>query len=183
MSSQTVNGNISGRRAQIQKKSVKNKRKEIYSQSPINGNLALKPESAAKKNAYKISARIKTPSKKRPFLKHTASDKGLHSNFGIGFVTIMCIATGFIFTSLINYVSLRAELFQKTKKIASLSSCLSNTIIENDIFEQNIENNIDYDYIYSVATKELGMIYPSKQQIIYYFHAESEYVEQYRNIK
>lgn len=183
MNSQITNRNISGRQAQMRKKSIKNKRKESRLQSPINGNLALKPESTMKKNACKISARIKTPSKKRPFLKHTASDKGLRSNFGIGFVTIMCIATGFIFTSLINYVSLRAELFQKTKKIASLSSCLSNAIIENDIFEQNIENNIDYDYIYNVATKELGMIYPSRQQIIYYFHTESEYVEQYKNIK
>ena len=41
---------------------------------------------------------------------------------------------------------------------------------------------MDLDYIYDVATKELGMVYANKDQILLYDKTESEYVRQYEDV-
>ena len=41
---------------------------------------------------------------------------------------------------------------------------------------------MDLDYIYNVATGELGMTRPREDQILYYQKTESEYVRQYESI-
>ena len=41
---------------------------------------------------------------------------------------------------------------------------------------------MDLDHIYDVATKELGMVYANKNQILLYDKTESEYVRQYEDV-
>ena len=41
---------------------------------------------------------------------------------------------------------------------------------------------VDLKHIYEVATGELGMVYPSDDQILYYDKTESGYVRQYEDI-
>ena len=53
---------------------------------------------------------------------------------------------------------------------------------ENDALETSINTYVDLDHIYDVATKELGMGYASKNQILLYDKTESEYVRQYEDV-
>ena len=53
---------------------------------------------------------------------------------------------------------------------------------ENDALETSINTYVDLDYIYDVATKELGMVYANKDQILLYDKTESEYVRQYEDV-
>ena len=53
---------------------------------------------------------------------------------------------------------------------------------ENDALETRINTSLDLDYVYRVATEELGMVYPNKNQVILYNKTESEYVRQYEDI-
>ena len=46
-----------------------------------------------------------------------------------------------------------------------------------------INSSIDYDYIYKVATEELGMVYASQNQIVTYDSEDSEYVVQYKDVE
>ena len=48
--------------------------------------------------------------------------------------------------------------------------------------ETRINTSLDLDYVYRVATEELGMVYPNKNQVILYNKTESEYVRQYEDI-
>ena len=41
---------------------------------------------------------------------------------------------------------------------------------------------MDLDYVYKVATEELGMVYANKDQVRLYNKTESEYVRQYEDI-
>lgn len=52
----------------------------------------------------------------------------------------------------------------------------------NDAVADEIAIYTDLDYIYKVATKKLGMVYPSDDQVIFYNQTESEYVRQYEDI-
>ena len=45
-----------------------------------------------------------------------------------------------------------------------------------------VELGIDYDAIYDTAVNELGMVYPSRSQVVGYDSKESEYVKQYKDI-
>ncbi len=53
---------------------------------------------------------------------------------------------------------------------------------ENDATETRINTSIDLDYIYKVATEELGMVYANRDQVLLYDKTESEYVRQYEDI-
>ncbi len=53
---------------------------------------------------------------------------------------------------------------------------------ENDITQTRINTSVDLDYVYQVATEELGMVYAGKDQVLMYHQTESEYVRQYEDI-
>ena len=53
---------------------------------------------------------------------------------------------------------------------------------ENDALETSINTSIDLNKIYEIATKELGMVYAKKDQVLLYDKTESEYVRQYEDI-
>jgi cell division protein FtsB len=53
---------------------------------------------------------------------------------------------------------------------------------ENDALETRINTSVDLDYIYKVATEELGMVYADESQVRLYNKTESEYVRQYEDI-
>ncbi len=53
---------------------------------------------------------------------------------------------------------------------------------ENDITQTRINTSVDLDYVYRVATEELGMVYAGKDQVLMYHQTESEYVRQYEDI-
>lgn len=88
-----------------------------------------------------------------------------------------------IFIVLTKYISLNINMTQKAREIASLRKELSTMTMENDNLEISINSSIDYDYIYKVATEELGMVYPSCNQIVSYDSEDSEYVVQYKDVE
>ncbi len=53
---------------------------------------------------------------------------------------------------------------------------------ENTILRNVKNSSIDYDEVYAVATEELGMTIPGKQQMIYYTQPSVEFVHKYGDI-
>lgn len=78
-----------------------------------------------------------------------------------------------------------AKINQKTvnrKAIETLRNEVNELKQNNDLLELSIDTSIDYDYIYNVATKELGMMYAVDGQIVKYPSKESQYVIQFSDI-
>ena len=98
------------------------------------------------------------------------------------FTLLIAAAIGIMLFTCTNYVSLINEKSKNADRISSLQSELEELKVENDLRELSIDTSIDYDYIYNVATKELGMIYASPDQVIKYQSGESEYVMQFGDI-
>ncbi len=95
---------------------------------------------------------------------------------------LMLMATAMIFAMCAIYIQLQSELNSKMKQVASLETDLIALRTDNDIMEKRIETSIDLDEIKDRAMNELGMVYPSKDQVIYYQIDQTDYMEQYDDI-
>ncbi|MCD8124540.1 MAG: septum formation initiator family protein [Lachnospiraceae bacterium] len=80
------------------------------------------------------------------------------------------------------YLQLQSDIVYGKHTVTSLTSSIEELKTQNDATEDSIEIYTDLEYIYEVATSELGMVYPSDNQIILYDKEESEYVRQYEDI-
>lgn len=94
-------------------------------------------------------------------------------------LTVASIAALFIFY---NYLSAQSMTTNSIKTIEAQEKRLEFLKNSNDELEIRINTYTDLDNIYEVATKELGMVYANKNQVISYNKTESEYVRQYENI-
>ena len=80
------------------------------------------------------------------------------------------------------YVNAQYNARESYTAIAELEQELSELKIENDVQENMIYGNIDYEEIKRIAVEEYGMGVPTKNQIITYERGESEYVKQFDDI-
>lgn len=81
-----------------------------------------------------------------------------------------------------DYVQLQTQVTVRLKKINAKEIELNDMVKQNDELEARINNYMDLQYIYQVATEELGMTYPTADQISEYENSGSEYVRQYESI-
>lgn len=88
----------------------------------------------------------------------------------------------FMFTLCIQYLELQAAVKNNASAVATMESKLSGLTADNDMTEVEINGSIDYDSILNTALNELGMVYPSRSQVVQYNSSESEYVKQYSAI-
>ena len=90
-------------------------------------------------------------------------------------MTVMVGVTGI-------YLTLQSELTNRIKHVASLKSEVLNLKTDNDAEQKRIDTSVDLEAIRQRATGELGMVYPGKDQIIYFEVDSSDYMNQYQDI-
>lgn len=104
------------------------------------------------------------------------------SRFGALYTLFLVAAVVVTLMACAKYISLINTNNDMSKKITTAQTKITDLKEKNDLLELSIDTSIDYDYIFKVATEELGMVYPSQSQIIPYSGGESEYFIQYSNI-
>ena len=114
-----------------------------------------------------------------PRIRHNR-DKALQMDLSYIFVlSLAAICTLFI---CVQYLQIQASITYKKNHIEKLEKELSDIKVKNNALEASINTYVDLDYIYQVATEELGMVYVNKNQVIMYDRVESEYVRQNEDI-
>lgn len=78
----------------------------------------------------------------------------------------------------IQYLQVQSSITARQHSITTKEKALEELKIANDAKESSINTYIDLDYIYQVATNELGMIPVNRNNVIVYDRTESEYVRQ-----
>lgn len=101
---------------------------------------------------------------------------------GVLFTMFVAAAIAAMFIASVRYISLINTKNANAGKVSALESELQVLKEDNAQTKLSIDTSIDYDYIYRVATEELGMIYAGEDQIIKYQSGESEYVMQFFDI-
>lgn len=97
-------------------------------------------------------------------------------------VLILTVATILTLFICVQYVQLQSEITFRLKRINSLETQLNDLTILNNEADKRINCYVDLNYIYQVATEELGMSYADAEQIALYTNSGAEYVRQYENI-
>ncbi len=82
----------------------------------------------------------------------------------------------------VSYLQLQSSITARLRNIETLESTVEQLKSDNDALETRINTSVDLDYVYKVATEELGMVYANKDQVRLYNKTESEYVRQYEDI-
>lgn len=95
------------------------------------------------------------------------------------FITCAVVVVLFVF---VHYISLQNQQTENAKEITAMKEQLNALKEKNNQTELTIDTSIDYDYIYKVATEQLGMIPVEANQIVKYKSGESEYVIQYSDV-
>ncbi len=126
-------------------------------------------EAEPKKVRRKVSTRVK---------RNRAKALYMDAPYVIA-LTFAAVCTLFL---CINYLQLQASITTKVKSIAQMEQEIKNMKAENDALETRIKTSVDLDYVYKVATEELGMVYADKNQVRLYKKTESEYVRQNESI-
>ena len=98
------------------------------------------------------------------------------------FVIMLTIAAICTLYLCVNYLQLQSNVAARLNNIEALEKSIETLKADNDALETRIHTSVDLDYVYKVATEELGMVYANKDQVRLYNRTESEYVRQYEDI-
>lgn len=98
------------------------------------------------------------------------------------FVIMLTIAAICTLYLCVSYLQLQSSITARLDRIEALEERIETLKADNDALETRINTSVDLDYIYKVATEELGMVYANKNQVRLYDKTESEYVRQYEDI-
>ena len=98
------------------------------------------------------------------------------------YVIILTLASICTLYLCVNYLHIQSAITARMHNIEAMEEKLEKMRTENDALETSINTSIDLNEIYEIATKELGMVYAKKDQVLLYDKTESEYVRQYEDI-
>ncbi|MBR5636030.1 MAG: hypothetical protein IKW81_03755 [Pseudobutyrivibrio sp.] len=83
---------------------------------------------------------------------------------------------------LVGYVALQTNVTTRMSHIASMENELSTINADNSAAESRIATNTNLSEIKDKAINDLGMVYATSNQIVYYNVDGSDYMSQYKDI-
>lgn len=103
-------------------------------------------------------------------------------NMDLPYVILLTVASLCTLYLCVNYLHLQSSITGSMHRMEQLEARLEQKRSENDALETAINTSIDLNQIYEIATKDLGMVYAKKDQVLMFDKTESEYVRQYEDI-
>ncbi|SFR95689.1 septum formation initiator family protein [Anaeromicropila populeti] len=94
----------------------------------------------------------------------------------------LCGAIALTMYVCVSYLKVQSDNLVKKNAIASLESEIITLKNENKVALDRVNSAQDLSYIYDVATKQLGMVHASENQVIPYESTKSDFVKQYADI-
>ena len=108
------------------------------------------------------------------------SQQALGMSFSyVFFLTLASVLTVAVFAI---YIQLQADNHNRMSHIASLEGQVLQLTIDNDAEMKRVESSVSLDEIKKTAMNEMGMVYPSQEQIVYFTVDVEDYMNQYQDI-
>jgi len=97
----------------------------------------------------------------------------------VAFFAIAMVVLGMV---LVSYLSLQSDITILVRNISNYEAEANRLTLENDSNYSKMIESIDYEEIRRSAIEDLGMVYPSQDQIITYTRENSDYVRQVNDL-
>lgn len=80
------------------------------------------------------------------------------------------------------FVNMQSQMSSRMRSVANLESQVLNLRADNDARYKEITTSVDLNQVKNVAINELGMTYPTEEQVVYYSIDNNNFMDQYRDI-
>ncbi len=154
------------------------KRQAVYVEGSAARNLYALPDEGSPKSPQKHKRKPNQPARTAVRPRQGVTTLPLSG----ASVLVLTVAAVFTLIMCVQYVQLQSEITYRLKNINRLETELNELVLQNNETDNRINSFIDLDYIYRVATQELGMRYANKNQIYKYNNSGAEYIRQYKEI-
>ena len=103
---------------------------------------------------------------------------------GIDFVSMILLVTAMAITLYLcyNYLQVQGNIVQLERDVQVLQQELDTVLAENAALEDGLNNQVNWDEVYTTAVTEFGMVYPNHNEVITYTPTENGHVIQYMDI-
>ncbi|MBR5731936.1 MAG: hypothetical protein IKX80_00670 [Lachnospiraceae bacterium] len=126
------------------------------------------------------SRRNARPERRPEYEQQKAPKTKVRYRVKIGLLPVMvfAVAIAALLSSAFGYLEVQSKINQADKQIRIAQTKLADVEALNASLSSALDTEIDRNYIYTVAVARLGMVYPDKNQVVYYEPAEEGYVRQ-----
>lgn len=113
---------------------------------------------------------------------HRKNIENVQASLTLPYVIVLSIAMFMTLGICVKYLQLQSDMTARMRNISKLEAQLEIIKNENDNLEKRINTSVDLDYVYKVATEELGMVYAKRNQVKFFEKREQGYVRQTEDI-
>lgn len=115
-------------------------------------------------------------------VRRADSKKGLRYAMNPAFAVFLGAAVLVTLAACTLMLSMQAKVTEQSNQITYLQSEIEVLTDENDAYEARINSSVNLNQIRDTAINQLGMVYPTEGQVVYYDLTEADYVRQYHDI-
>ncbi len=122
--------------------------------------------------------------KKAQRLEKNCQNTAASINSGIDFISMVVLSLAVVCMVAfgLQYLVVSSEITEMKNEVSALNTSYKELKGMNDEAYNAIDASVDIGQVYEVAVGELGMIFPSENQIVTYEYREDGYVRQYTSV-
>lgn len=115
-------------------------------------------------------------------VRKAKEQKGLRFSMHPVFAVFLGAAVVATLLACCKVLSMQSEVTNQSDTITILQAQVEALEEDNNAYETRIQNSVNLDEIRDIAINQLGMVYPTEGQVVYYDLTESDYVRQYQDV-
>lgn len=110
------------------------------------------------------------------------AQKGLKVAMNPAFAVFLAFSVIATLAACTMMLSMQAKVTNQSDTISLLQSEVETLTDENNAYETRINSSINLEQIREQAINQLGMVYPTEGQVVYYNLTEADYVRQFQDV-
>ncbi|MBO5239247.1 MAG: hypothetical protein J6B50_10825 [Lachnospiraceae bacterium] len=115
-------------------------------------------------------------------VRKAKTQKGLKVAMNPAFAVFLAFSVLATLTACTMMLSMQAKVTNQSDTISMLQSEIETLTDENNVYENRLNSNVNLEQIRETAINQLGMVYPTEGQVVYYNLTEADYVRQYQDV-
>lgn len=108
--------------------------------------------------------------------------KGLKLAMNPAFAVFLACSVAATLAACTLMLSMQAKVTGQSDTISLLQSEIETLTDNNNAYEARINSSVNLERIRDIAVNQLGMVYPTESQVVYYDLTEADYVRQFHDI-
>ncbi|MCD7981290.1 MAG: hypothetical protein LUF32_03080 [Clostridiales bacterium] len=112
---------------------------------------------------------------------HAKRNRERAMSINLGYVVFLTVAAVICFCVCMIFIHLQSDITAHLSAITSLEAQVSDQKSDNDAAENRLETTMTLDEV-KLRAAELGLVYPTTEQIRYYSIESSDYMNQYSDV-